>query len=321
MTITDAKEIVLIPRLWAMLDLPGIPSRSCRAPWREDRTPSFSVSDDGKLWHDFATGEGGDAVDFLGKALGLDAKAACREIIRLAQNGAPVEPAVAVARKLRPRAAFNPPLWKGGSSELESLARLRGLSMPGLQLAQDNGILSFSRLRDCPAWVVLDKTGRNRQARRLDGGTWHHIGDKKAWTLPGSQAAWPLGTLESVSYERVFLCEGGPDLLAAFHFIASIRRFDSFPVAMLGAGLRIHSDALRHLAAKRIRILPHVDGNGQGFNAAAAWQAQLEGVGAIVDAFSFEGLLTNDSNPVKDLNDLAKTTPGDMGLPDLWEGF
>ena len=30
---------------------------------REERTPSFSVSYDKNLWHDFGTGEGGSIID------------------------------------------------------------------------------------------------------------------------------------------------------------------------------------------------------------------------------------------------------------------
>jgi hypothetical protein len=168
--------------------------------------------------------------------------------------------------------------------------------------------------------IITDSTARNFQARRLDGKTWTHIGEKKAWTLPGSQAAWPIGILNAASFKNILLCEGGPDLLAAFHFITTVNRRDLFPVAMLGAGLRIHCEALEHFSGKRVRIFPHVDENGQGLNAAAAWQNQLEDVGAIVDAFSFDGLLTKDGKAVKDLNDLAKTTPG-PSRPDLWEGF
>ena len=32
---------------------------------REERTPSFSVSYDKNLWHDFGTGEGGSIIDLV----------------------------------------------------------------------------------------------------------------------------------------------------------------------------------------------------------------------------------------------------------------
>ena len=34
-----------------------------RCPWREDAHPSLSVSNDGRGWHDFATGEHGSIID------------------------------------------------------------------------------------------------------------------------------------------------------------------------------------------------------------------------------------------------------------------
>ena len=79
-----AKDRLLILVLWVMLDLPGKPGRRCRSPFREDRNPSFSVYDGGRRWKDHATGEGGDAVDFLRRALNLSNEEACRKLIELA---------------------------------------------------------------------------------------------------------------------------------------------------------------------------------------------------------------------------------------------
>ena len=52
-----AKERLLIPDLWQWLNLPGNPGRSCRSPFREDRSPSFSIYADGRKWKDHATGD------------------------------------------------------------------------------------------------------------------------------------------------------------------------------------------------------------------------------------------------------------------------
>jgi DNA primase len=79
-----AKAQLSIPRLWAMLNLPGKPGRSYRSPFRQDRNPSFSVYDNGCKWKDHATGEGGDAIDFLARALNLSKQDACRKLIELA---------------------------------------------------------------------------------------------------------------------------------------------------------------------------------------------------------------------------------------------
>jgi hypothetical protein len=79
-----AKEELPIPALWQLLNLPGKPARSCRSPFREDRNPSFSIYDGGRKWKDYATGEGGDAVDFVAVAFGISNEDACRKLIELA---------------------------------------------------------------------------------------------------------------------------------------------------------------------------------------------------------------------------------------------
>ena len=80
---------------------------------------------------------------------------------------------------------------------------------------------------------------------------------------------------------------------------------------MLGAGLSIRDDALRHFAAKRVRVFPHDDEAGR--NAGALWAAQLIAAGVEVDGYSFAGLSRADGHSVKDLNDFAHVHP------DQWE--
>ncbi len=63
--IEEAKARFAIPVLWRMFNLRGDPGSPCRSPFREDRSPSFSVFDDGRRWIDHATAERGDAIDFL----------------------------------------------------------------------------------------------------------------------------------------------------------------------------------------------------------------------------------------------------------------
>ncbi len=63
------KERLLIPQAWQYLKLPGTPATRCRSPFRPDKTPSFSIYDGGRRWKDFATGEGGDVIDFIAAAM------------------------------------------------------------------------------------------------------------------------------------------------------------------------------------------------------------------------------------------------------------
>ena len=161
------------------------------------------------------------------------------------------------------------------------------------------------------AWIVTDSRRKIAQARRLDGQTWTQIGDKKAWTLPGSDA-WPIGLREAAPFPLIALVEGGPDLLVAFHLVwCTGVQSQVAPVAILGAANDIPNEALRYFAERRVRILPHDDRDGR--DAEAGWAAQLLAAGADVDGFSFAGLLRVDDKPIKDLNDFAHVHP------DQWE--
>lgn len=210
-------------------------------------------------------------------------------------------------------------LREGTEAELNALASLRGLSVAVVELAAARGLLRFGEFRGQRAWFILDASRRVIQARRLDGQKW--TANAKAWTLAGSQAAWPVGIGEAESFPAVALCEGAPDLLAAFHFMdCEGREADCAPVAMLGGCARIHPDALPMFAGKRVRIFRHSDPTGE--NAADRWAAQLAENGATVDAFRLDGLRRADGQPVNDLNDLAAIHPDDFEMHrNLWTLF
>ena len=201
--------------------------------------------------------------------------------------------------------------------ELRSVAERRGLSVAGLELAATRGLLWFGsphtppHWQGQPSWIVTDSMRVNAQARKMDGTTWAHIREKKAYTLPSSQAAWPIGTSEADNMPCVMVVEGGPDLLAAHHFIvAEGREANTAVIAVLGAWITVSEDALLHLANKRVRIFPHLD--TAGAEAALRWARQLERVGCEVDAFAFDGLHRSDGGAVTDLNDLATLDADDF---------
>jgi hypothetical protein len=172
--------------------------------------------------------------------------------------------------------------------------------------------------------VITDRTRRNAQARRLDGQRWHYAWNvetqqwfpvepthrrRKVRGFLGNRASWPVGLEEAQPFAGIALVEG-IDQLAAFHFLIAEGREDRVaPVAMFGATNRLRDDILKLFAGKRIRIFPHIDGNGTGLRAAVAWESQLRSVAMHVDAFDLSGLRMTCGNAVKDLNDLTSVDP------------
>ena len=153
------------------------------------------------------------------------------------------------------------------------------------------------------AWLITDRARRNAQARRLDGEPWAWNG-KKAWTLRGSCASWPIGLPESKPFPAVAVCEGGPDFVSAFHHaLASGAEERIAPVCIVGASLSIPAECLPAFAGKRIRIF--INNDAEGYAAAQTWAGQLRGIASRVDGFTFDGLTRTDGKPVKDLCDLA----------------
>ncbi len=190
---------------------------------------------------------------------------------------------------------------------------LRGLSLEGVSLAAERGLLWCADSQEGRAWVVSDSRRRNAQARRLDGQPWARIGGKKAWTLPGSEAAWPIGLREASSFPAIALVEGGPDLLAAFHLAWCDGVEERIAaVAMMGASNRIPEDALRYSSPtsgfESFRTMTR-----RAAMPGSCGRAQLIAAGVEVDGFSFAGLMRADGVPVQDLNDFAHVHP------DQWE--
>jgi hypothetical protein len=247
-------------------------------------------------------------VDFFQRASSLPQKDACRKFIELAGGHFTPAPRAACPRPVetKPKPAF-PDFHTGTAADFKQLADLRNIGREGIEWASERGLLCFAKLKDCPAWIITDSARLNAQARRMDGRQWEHIA-AKVWTLPGAWASWPIGIKEAKDFPAIALCEGAPDLLAA-HYLAlweqaphhATRDVQCSPVAMLGASQRIHADALPMFTGKRVRIFGHDDDAGRG--AVTRWAAQLESVGANVDAFTFAGLQQKDGKPVNDLND------------------
>lgn len=317
-------------------------------PFHVERTGSFTVScEDDRGWHFhcFGCAAHGDVFDLWALRQGGDFKNALGALAGIAGLGpmpadwTPQKPrSVPAVSSVRKRVVCFPKLRRLSDATCQELAALRGLDVAGVLAARDAGLVwgaemgvsvrsglvwgeymeregQYGKLRVAPTrcWIVGDGAGMAMQARRLDGEPWprHDGGSFKAWTV--GTAKWPLGCKLTGKRRCVALVEGGPDILAAFHFLVRANRLQSVAVVgVLGASVRLHQESLALFADKRVRIFAHVDkedpktGQRSGWEAAARWTEQLVNAGAEVDVWDFSGLLQCDGRPVSDLNDAAR---------------
>jgi hypothetical protein len=312
-TLQDIKDHLSIPAYWRHKNFPNPPQKDglYSAPDREDNHPSFSIRDNGRKFYDFARAEGGDVFDFIRLVEGVDRKQAFTIAEEIAGGRAPLPP----VPPPKPRGEIKlPSLRVGKPEDFERVAKLRCIDPAALFTASRFNVLRFADVCRFPSWVLLDDALKIVEGRRMDGRPYPeiktdrcHLVERKGHAVGGSKKDWPCGAavLKGKPFRAVAMVEGGPDMLAAFHFILNAGAGDVLPVAMLGrgAGVRIDAQALALLAGRRVRIYPHADADGGGVKSAHVWAQQLHAVGCTVDLFSFQGLMRRDGKPVKDLND------------------
>jgi len=204
------------------------------------------------------------------------------------------------------------------------------------------------------SWCAIDETRNVAEFRRLDNQPYQRKDDTpiKTWSTAGK--SWPLGAMRAPDMRRVLLVEGGPDMLAAYHFLRRWNRVQQVAVVcMLGASNRIREDALPFFKGCRVRIMVDADVPKDseqkakrklvGAEAAVRWSDQLREAGAAVETFYVgdvyekasvkswhegdlraaevqvisEGFRKADGSVVKDLNDLALCAPDVVGCDDV----
>jgi len=310
-----AKDHLSIFVLWHALGLPGSPKKICHSPFREDRRASFSISDDGKVFHDFATNDSGDVVAFVARAKKCSLGDAARELIRIAA----LTPAQPVRQKLAKKPLRIPTFTVPTVGDLTEIQHVRGWpAFAGLEIAIQRGLLHHCTMTDDgvsrPAWAITDSARRSIQVRRMDGQPWAW-NKAKAWTLGGSIAGWPIGAADIGDRRLILFCEGGPDFLAAHTLAWLAERAASVAVVCVpGASASLHPDALPFFTGKHVRIFEHTDDAGS--DAGQRWASQLKQAGATVDGFALDA-------PHKDLADLLAATDGEsLNCPaDVFEGL
>lgn len=302
------------------LCLPEAPG-ACKSPFREERNPSFSwfIGRDGKdRWKDFGTGEGGDTIDFIRKALGCSFQDATKELLRLADLCpsdapkrkppallTPPKPSKPTAPKKAAKDLLPSDLHAGSPGELSELIESRGwiASPEDLQEPTETGTLRIGTFFGHRSWLLVDDRLRFFEARRLDAKLWENgakSNSRGSKSLLGAERLYP-GCV-------CLFVEGAPDYLSAFILKARAKDescangSDCFPVAALGASSSVSPEDLARFRGVRVLMFPHRDNAGQ--EACAKWKRDLKRGGATVQEVNLEPYLIRGG---KDLADCVNT--------------
>ena len=290
----EARAAYTIPDAWQMLRLPGEPKASCKSPFRDERSPSFTIFDNGRAWKDHGTGDGGDVVEFIRHAIGGDHRAV-RDWLkeRIGIDYYDFDPGKAPLRLRKPATPAKPIQWpaeliEGTSATWKAFADLKGLRYSTADVLVRAGILRFCKMEDgTKCFVITDAARRSAEIRRLDGKT---FGESKAFPLRGVNKSWPVGCdlIRYASAESsVLIVEGATDLLTAIDLYTRYRREECgskrwVPVAILGAGCKaLAPEAEALIRGRHCRIVPDADPAGDQM--AEHWSALLRSIGCTVD--------------------------------------
>ena len=315
--IASFMRTVDVGTVWSLLGLQGYPKQSCRCPVHKDKHASFSVyraSKDGRwLWKCHAGCGRGDMADLWMLVTGCGKTEALRELRRNFGLGLPAgrswlpgglsEPVIAEVRALP-----SLELDLGTDAEISMLGQLRRLPEAALRLAIERGLLRFANYRGVRAWVITDSTGRAMSCRPLNGNSW---GDgTKALMVKNTQANHLIGLPYVETADVVFVCEGGPDLLAA-HALAQhlaqselINLSATAVTSFLAASVTPSPEVCETTRGKHVVIWAH--GDKAGILAAESWAGRFRPYAKSVCVLGLGALLPN----AKDLNDILSHEGG-----------
>lgn len=358
-------------------------------PFHAEKHGSFNIGGKKGMEHRahcFGCGWDGDIFSFWQELKGSDFKQTLLDLAAVAgvPTGGAVEwtmPEVPKVRTLEKRLVGEdehekpslPSLRHLRREECDQVAKARGLNPEAIWMAARvfkrmafsewplyfrHGEWLHRSVGAWPSWAAIDETKNVAEFRRLDNGKYPRQdgGEIKTWSTAGK--AWPLGAAAMNGRPCVLLVEGGPDMLAAYHFLLHFRMLERVAVVcMLGASNKIRSDALPFFKGKRVRIMADADAlkddenpkkrRVPGMQAAARWAGQLTEAGAAVETFNLgpvydsgsllkwaagdikaaevtvmmPGFEMPDGTPVKDLNDLAKCSASVLGMADVRDAF
>jgi hypothetical protein len=289
----EARERFTIADLWSTFGFEGTPRPSCRSPFREDRSASFSIFDSGRAWHDHATGEGGDCVEFIRVALNTDHRGVREWLVQhLNGNAAPAcrvkVPIWPDKRPDEPRSIQWPSeIREGTAADLQALCQARGISYAAAWTLTEAGVTGFMEIDGRTCMVITDREGHAAEIRRLDGTLFPN--GLKAYPLKGVLKSWLVGAellRREGSDTSVMITEGSTDLITAIDLYVKYRKSGGFrnwvPVALLGAGCRnLDAACAALIRGRHVRLVP--DGDAAGAEMGRHWTKLLRSIGCKVD--------------------------------------
>lgn len=240
LTLDELAERYRIRDCWRDLNLAGEPLRLCRAPYREDRTPSLSLFDDSRRFRDFGTGDCGRVFDFVARCMDCtfeDAVQFVRERVGdvgMEPHTRPMSTSSKPAKPPAPAADENAVVrleHKLDANELRQCAEMakrladdaelcgrtgvarswRAETVQSLAAGHDLGWLDDSGRGGHAALAFLYDTGAKCRAKNADGA-------RAIWWKFGKPCLWRGWVLRGPETRRAFrtaiICEGESDLIS-----------------------------------------------------------------------------------------------------------
>ncbi len=330
--IHEIKVRLAIPQAWTQLALPGESAPSCRSPFRPDKSPSFSVYDNGRRWKDHSTGDGGDVIDFICTALcvekreGIQRAAEMAGLLPTSGDGLqraglihrPRKPTGITLREMLVQREKEQQRWKWPSlrnlsdAEIQSICRLRHVRPLAVETLAGRGRMWATNYRGDECYAF--KYGTFLQLRRLDGEDWIIKGEKIKTQNPlGCEGSWvEAGSGFGCPSHPVLISEGP---ISVLEMQEALMRADDITgrvhrctlIAAVSAARNCSPELLRLLAGRRVKIIADNDSNESGSQGAARWEGALAAAGCTVNSFK-------PPDGFKDLGNLLKAVPPEDSL-------
>lgn len=275
---SDIKARYTVLDVWRMLIPHSCPVKDgvYHSPFRDDRTPSFSISKQGTRWKDFASDEGGDCIDFYARATGCSTADAIQKLAEgLGQAPAlpppppkrkPVHVVTAEQRELEQRASAG--FVSGMGNEESVLRSLLAKKQIDLKVARSLFLEgSLGAIDGKPVYLYpfgvkcRHELESSRSTRWLTGGDCGHV--------------WRHQCLASPHIKTVICVEGESDGMRLMSLIPQGLR--SLVIAMPGASWKPTFDYSFYIGGHR-NVVIWTDNDTAGLNAALRLEEKFKDV-------------------------------------------